>query len=79
MSLSFGWAELLVVGVVVLVVLGPDRLPKLARTLRKNLDILRAEMNKEPEAGTETTTADDPVSSAPDSLPETNGKHVRSS
>ncbi|MEM1305883.1 MAG: Sec-independent protein translocase protein TatB, partial [Pseudomonadota bacterium] len=44
--LDIGWAELLVVGVVALLVVGPKELPGMLRTLGKYLGMVRRQANE---------------------------------
>ena len=54
---DFGFSELLLIGVVALVVLGPERLPQVARTagfwlgkIRTHVDSVKSELNRQVEA-----------------------------
>lgn len=77
LSFSFGWTEMLVVGVVVILVWGPERLSELSRTVRRSLGILRAEMKGKGGRDVDTTSAREAASPEPGVFTDGSGGNSR--
>jgi sec-independent protein translocase protein TatA len=71
MPLGLGWAELLIVAVVVLVVFGPKKLPEIGRSLGRGARELKESVGVGDLKDSVTGILDEDVSEAPQRKPKT--------